>query len=666
MPAGKDTIAGYIAQAAEKLRTDFEYIRGTNPHAGESGGEAEQIVKEFLNRHMPQRFRAASGFVIDNDSQMSEHEDVLVYDALSSPIFRYTEDNQIISADAVASVIEVKSVLNKKELENAFEKIAEVKRLRKSPLSEMDQKATESQLTTTGTFGVVFGFSTETKLVTLAQHCAEFNERYDTYQRPDLIFVLNVGVINYTAKLIGARKAGDFSAPADENFPIPPCYVQLTAREDGLYALNRFFTHLLSHLAFYPRRPSIPPLSVLLEGSASTTFAAAMYQYNTEARLVPFEAAPPVPSESLRVIKIHARTTDGSKEYKEAATLTFFQWQDGGVIRMKGMVPLSLILKMVTDARPITIVVEDAEYSMVLKVTRPEFEKWPALIEAKSDMKASLAVPPPFESRHFSSEGTGEPSIARIFLGIIDMAQGLMSPTDKSAFDDVFAPCLFPGMEMRKSLVAIRDLVNNHRRALEKGSIVRKQAKDFVVKERIDGPLRKYVAHFLEMASEVIDHLPAALKFLGIDIHYYAGNEQRFHRGWERTQKDRPELAEYLFRLRPTLLSVKEKFRELRYAGWHLPNIVYVEDGNKMVMKELKIDGKLIVEYFESIYSTITLATEELIMYGLKGQGKGLMIIDEIPIASRNPANAQRFKKNMRGMGEEWELKWTGKGFYES
>ena len=66
--------------------------------------------------------------MIDKFSEMSGHEDVLIYDALSSPVYRYTEENQIISADAIASVVEVKSVLNKKELENGFEKISQVKR----------------------------------------------------------------------------------------------------------------------------------------------------------------------------------------------------------------------------------------------------------------------------------------------------------------------------------------------------------------------------------------------------------------------------------------------------------------------------------------------------------------------------------------------------------
>ncbi len=57
---------------------------------------------------------------------MRRHQDVIIYDALSSPVFRY-EEVKIVSADAVASVIQVKSVLNKDPLENGYKKIAEVR-----------------------------------------------------------------------------------------------------------------------------------------------------------------------------------------------------------------------------------------------------------------------------------------------------------------------------------------------------------------------------------------------------------------------------------------------------------------------------------------------------------------------------------------------------------
>lgn len=656
---GKETIAGYIAQAAKLLRAEFEHIRTTNPHAGEGGKEVENIVKEFLNHHMPQRFRATSGFVIDKFSEMSGHEDVLIYDALSSPVYRYTEENQIISADAIASVVEVKSVLNKKELENGFEKVSQVKKLHKSPISQMDQRATESNLTTHGTLGVVFGFSTDLNFATLAAHCAELNEQYDTYLRPDIIVILDVGVINYTANIVGSSQIVDFATTSEEDVPIPPFFVHLAAREDGSYALNRFFVHLMSHLAFYPRRPSIPPYAVMLEGAAKVAVMSATYQYNTEARLVPFVPSAQPPTETLREIKL-------SKNKEHLGTLTFIPWQDGGVIRMKGKIPLDAILVIVSRQRPMILPSEGYQYSMVMKVTRRDFEGWVEVIERQSDMKAELVVPPLFEVKPLFNEGTGEPFMARLFLAPLEMQQGIMGPDTKAPFDEHWSGCIYPALEMRKAMLAIKDLVTKHKQALAKKSIVRKKGNQLHLTEKIDNPLRSQVAQLLEMASHVLDHIPGVMKFLGVEMSFYAEKESRFLKGFEKAQKERPELADYLLRWRPKVMAINEQFRQMRYSAWHLPNIEYIQDGDGFVMKELKIDNMPVAEYGERVFSDISIGLEELIMYALQGQSKGSLMIDEIPMDSRDPQNPQRFKRNMKGMGAPWELKWSGKGFYES
>jgi hypothetical protein len=42
---GKETMAGYTAQAAKLLRAEFEHIRTTNQHAGEGQKEVETLLK---------------------------------------------------------------------------------------------------------------------------------------------------------------------------------------------------------------------------------------------------------------------------------------------------------------------------------------------------------------------------------------------------------------------------------------------------------------------------------------------------------------------------------------------------------------------------------------------------------------------------------------------
>lgn len=67
--------------AARKLRQDFETLR-LIPHAGAKGSEAERLVRDFLNGHLPKRFAAGAGFIIDRREQVSKQRDVVIYDAM--------------------------------------------------------------------------------------------------------------------------------------------------------------------------------------------------------------------------------------------------------------------------------------------------------------------------------------------------------------------------------------------------------------------------------------------------------------------------------------------------------------------------------------------------------------------------------------------------------
>lgn len=658
----KSTIAGLISKAAKKLRDDFEHVRDTISHSGEKGGETEDKVRDFLNGHLPKRFHATKGFVIDVDNQMSDHQDVIIYDQQSSPVYKYDGANQIVSADAVAAIMEVKSVLNKSQLEEAFAKIEEVKRLRKRPISGMDQKATESTLTTTGTLGIILGFGSDISLTKLAEHCVELNEKYETAHRPDMIVLLDVGVINYTVQFVGTRNMGDLAVAADDEFVIPPCYVFLVAREDGAFSLNRLFTHLLSHLALYPRRPSIPPFSVLLEGTSSIVHGLGTYQYNTERRLVRYEPPSVTPPKQNPIIRIRDKV---SKE--ELATMTYIPWQDGGVIRKKGKIPLIGLLVWFTKGEPPrTMQVEDAELSMVMKVTRPEFEKWPATIERQSNMTATLEIPPPFEALDLQMEGTGDPFIARVFLGLMEMARNTFASPDKNAFDERFSGTLSAALELRKTLVAIRTLIANHKEALQKGTIVKKAQVDPLLTERIDSPLRSHAVRFLEMADAIVKNLPLTMKFFRINVEHMADREQRFVKDCERNEAKHSELVAYLRKLRPLLLDIVEQYRKIRVEGWNLANIDYTFSDGVVSMVEPSVGGEPLSEYIERVFSILALAIEEVIMYGFQRSMTGSIAIVEIPRDQRDPINAQRFKGGWRASEPIWQLTWTGKSFYES
>ena len=285
MSENPPTIDELFKLAAESLRFDFEKIRKEIQHYPTYGQEGEELLIKFLINHLPRRFSATSGFVIDSENKVSKQSDVLIYDAENRPVYRAGERAQIIPADSVAAVIEVKAKLNKSELEDAAKKVASVKSLKRTPVTNIDQPVTFSDLIISTSLGVVFAFDSETSLRTLADNLKAVNRDLPRAHWIDVIVVLGKGMISYCMKFPGEDRTGLIMPEASEDFIIPPCYIHLSVFEDVPYALNGFFISLMSVLAFFRKRTTIP-MNDLLKGSDHLFTNICNYWYDTKRQLV--------------------------------------------------------------------------------------------------------------------------------------------------------------------------------------------------------------------------------------------------------------------------------------------------------------------------------------------------------------------------------------------
>src|SRR5262245_50787174 len=96
-----------LKTAGKQLQSDFEEIQNNNPHAGDSGQEAEIILQKFLRDRIPRRFDIEGGLVVGHDGTVSRQTDLILFDALNCPVYRKGPKSHIIPRDNVASVIEV-------------------------------------------------------------------------------------------------------------------------------------------------------------------------------------------------------------------------------------------------------------------------------------------------------------------------------------------------------------------------------------------------------------------------------------------------------------------------------------------------------------------------------------------------------------------------------
>lgn len=231
------------------MRADFEDARNNVPHRGQAGGEGEAIVRQFLNDHLPGRYRATAGFIIDKADAMSGHVDVIVYDALNCPVYRTSTEGMIIPNDNVAAVIEVKFQLTTTTLDDALDKIHEVKNLTKTPLTEPHPL---SQII--GTEGIIFAFESHVERRTIIDRWhAKLTERNPLHNTATMVVVSDSGIVTTVASHpVHGTSPGDF-----QGFPVYAAGFQfgLGSLATGESTLDDMMRLLLGHLTFF--RPRI-------------------------------------------------------------------------------------------------------------------------------------------------------------------------------------------------------------------------------------------------------------------------------------------------------------------------------------------------------------------------------------------------------------------------
>jgi hypothetical protein len=95
-------------------------------HWGEDGKYKEVILKNIIERFLPEQYKIGTGFIVKETSKRNTHQsssqiDLIIYDTKYPVLFK-EGDFVIVTADAVAGIIEVKTNLEKAGLKETIEK----------------------------------------------------------------------------------------------------------------------------------------------------------------------------------------------------------------------------------------------------------------------------------------------------------------------------------------------------------------------------------------------------------------------------------------------------------------------------------------------------------------------------------------------------------------
>jgi hypothetical protein len=113
--------------AANELRLRLE-ASSVVRHPGEVGRARENLLREFLASFCPRGFELGTGFVFDANGDISNQQDIVIFRNSYYPIFN-VGGLQNFPVESVVAVLEVKSSLGTRELNNALDCIGSVKKL---------------------------------------------------------------------------------------------------------------------------------------------------------------------------------------------------------------------------------------------------------------------------------------------------------------------------------------------------------------------------------------------------------------------------------------------------------------------------------------------------------------------------------------------------------
>lgn len=116
----------------DRLHASLNVARGVIGHAATKGDACEADWAGMLGTHLPSRYSVSKAFVVDSAGAISDQLDVVVYDRQYSPLLFQHGTCLYIPAESVYAVFEIKQDLSREHVLYAGDKIASVRRLRRT------------------------------------------------------------------------------------------------------------------------------------------------------------------------------------------------------------------------------------------------------------------------------------------------------------------------------------------------------------------------------------------------------------------------------------------------------------------------------------------------------------------------------------------------------
>jgi hypothetical protein len=419
---------------------------------------------------------------------------------------------------------------------------------------------------------------------------------------------------------------------------------------------NKLVAFIAGYAAIFSPGAKVPNFNLLLEGVCSNIVTLGGYQYNLAGELKPvprqFYADRYIPPLPMRI---------EDERGELLSTIEFIPWQDGGVVLMRGKLPLEGILVFLGKEalRGIVKPTPGLQLSYVLPIKQANFIEMLARLSKQSNMIVR-PTEPSFTIQKMADEGTSTPFIARIYMGLMRLRDAVYKdPKERFDFDKVLDQTYSALMAARTTAKEISEMWEAHSRKVTSGEIARLERSNIHVEEDLSRDLRRHVESFVYSAARAFkEGMKTFGREMGKEIGFMFHKQANYERSLQALLATDPALADYL---RETRTSWSERLIKTRNAidhdGWALPRVEYRPRNGKVEAKQPLIDGQPTVEFVEFMLDRLSCFVEDFTAHCLQCRMPQGVTIAELPLAERLAESPERFRLTLRQGGlPEWKI----------
>lgn len=241
------------------IEINNEFSKLSNLVSTDSRGHSrESILTKHLRNLFPDSFGITRGQIIDSKGNRSNEIDIIIYDALKTPILYRAGDYRIIPVEGVYAIIFVETSLTQERLNKLIKTIANIKSFSKTAFYEQRGQIIHKVYAYGKKFdyfpilGMIFAYDSQPVL----DLGSLFEKEYEKNGTPiemqiDLICILNKGLIYHGMK---EKPSTILTYPEKEN-----SNTAVSKNENGAINLKNFYLSLNDIMA----QATTPPIRLI-------------------------------------------------------------------------------------------------------------------------------------------------------------------------------------------------------------------------------------------------------------------------------------------------------------------------------------------------------------------------------------------------------------------